>query len=215
MMHYEFVSLPTGMANDNLDLDEKAVRTIRDDVQAACEALLRALRIDIEHDPNVKDTPHRMARMYVDELLRGRYSPCPATAEFPNQKHLDELYTIGPIKITSLCSHHFLPFTGKCWIGILPSEDKPILGLSKFARVAEWIFARPQIQEEATIQLADILEQKCKPAGLAIVVEAMHECMVLRGVKSQDALMTTSVMRGIMRTNNALRQEFMSFVHKP
>lgn len=185
--------------------------TMRIKVQDACKGLLEALGIDL-NDPNVKDTPRRMADMYINELLRGRYTSPPEVTDFPNQRHFDELYTVGPISITSLCSHHFLPFTGNCWIGVLPAQDKPILGLSKFARIAQWIFARPQIQEEATIQLADLLESKCQPQGLGIVVQASHQCMVLRGVKAQDALMTTSVMRGMLRENATLRQEFLGFV---
>ena len=180
-------------------------------VENACKDLLIALGIDVFNDPNVQRTPRRMAEMYVNELLQGRFSQPPVLRDFPNHKHLDELYTIGPIPITSLCSHHFLPFVGHCFIGILPAREKPVLGLSKFARMAQWIFARPQIQEEATIQLADELEKICQPAGLGIIVSAEHECMVLRGIKAKGAKMTTSVMRGAFRENSTLRQEFLNF----
>ena len=165
-------------------------------VEDACKNLLLALGIDIYNDPNVKDTPHRMAKMYVEELCKGRFQPEPMVREFPNRKGYSSLYTVGPIAIKSLCAHHFLPFTGHCIIGILPFPTMPVLGLSKFARLAEWIFARPQIQEEATVQLADKLEEVCKPRGVAVMVRAEHQCMSLRGVKQPGSMMTTEEMRG-------------------
>lgn len=191
---------------------ELLVDDLIDRVEGACESLLIALGIDFENDPNTKDTPHRMAKMYVTELLKGRYLPKPDLREFPNQRGLDQLYTVGPIAITSLCSHHFLPFTGHCFVGILPTPEGSVLGLSKFARMAEWIFARPQIQEEATIQLADLLEDSCHPAGLALVVRAEHQCMTLRGAKQPGSKMTTSVMRGVMREDAKAREEFFQLL---
>lgn len=194
------------------ELTDKQLKTLSTRVESACADLLTALGIDIANDPNSKDTPKRMAKMYISELLRGRYQAIPECREFPNQQAFDQLYTVGPIPITSLCSHHFLPFTGHCYIGILPDTNKPVLGLSKFARLAEWVFARPQIQEEATIQLADLLEQKCQPRGLGVVVSATHQCMVLRGVKADGAKMTTSVLRGLLRSDPMLRSEFLTLV---
>lgn len=214
ILGHSFEQVPKNAANSSFgELSEGARKTIHGKVQTACKDLLDALGIDLS-DPNVKDTPRRMADMYINELLRGRYTCPPDVTDFPNQRHFDELYTVGPIPITSLCSHHFLPFTGNCWIGVLPAQDKPILGLSKFARIAQWIFARPQIQEEATIQLAEFLERKCQPQGLGVVIQATHQCMVLRGVKAQGAMMTTSVMRGMLRENATLRQEFLGFVEQ-
>lgn len=208
--------LPLTRANCNYggSISATELAAIETRVESACANLLIALGIDIWNDPNCRDTPHRMAKMYVSELLKGRYVPMPECREFPNILGLDQLYTVGPIPITSLCSHHFLPFTGHCWVGVLPDMTKPVLGLSKFARYAEWIFARPQIQEEATVQLADLLEEKCSPRGLAVVVRATHQCMVLRGVKAGDAEMTTSVMRGELRDNQTLRNEFLSLARR-
>jgi GTP cyclohydrolase I len=101
---------------------------------------------------------------------------------------------------------------GKVWIGVLPNKDSNLIGLSKYARMTEWIMGRPQIQEEAVIQLADILEEKMKPLGLAVVMDADHLCMQWRGVKDSDAKMLNSVMRGTFLKDPNLRREFLSLL---
>ena len=203
------------LANNNIhhlceDPDKWA--EYENDVRDACKSLLAALRIDTINDPNTLGTADRMAKMYLHELMRGRYVAEPDLSEFPNTRGLDQLYTVGPVQIRSLCSHHMLPFVGYAWMGILPDKDGNVLGLSKFARLADWIFCRPQIQEEATIMLADLIEEKAKPAGLALVVKAQHMCMTIRGVKEPESFMTTSVMRGKLREEPALRAEFFSMI---
>jgi GTP cyclohydrolase I len=101
---------------------------------------------------------------------------------------------------------------GKVWIGVLPNKDSNLIGLSKYARMTEWIMGRPQIQEEAVIQLADVLEEKMKPLGLAVVMDADHLCMQWRGVKDSDAKMLNSVMRGTFLKDPNLRREFLSLL---
>ena len=121
---------------------------------------------------------------------------------------------VGPIKVRSACSHHLCPVMGRVWIGILPNADCAVIGLSKYARLTDWIMSRPQIQEEAVVMLADELERRIKPDGLAVVMEADHFCMHWRGVRDEQAVMTNSVMRGAFRGNDALRREFLS-LRKP
>jgi len=202
-------------ANDNLSsefLEPWSMQRLETDVGMAVAALLKALCIDINEDHNTENTAQRVAKMFVREVMRGRFEPPPDITAFPNDLKLDELYITGPITVRSMCSHHLVPIIGRAWIGVIPGEDS-VIGLSKFNRLVDWVFARPQIQEEATIQLADILEEKCKPKGLAIVVKASHLCMTWRGVREAlDATMTTSVMRGAMRGNQAARSEFLSLV---
>lgn len=201
-------------ANDNLSGYLKApdLELVEDDVIDAVRHLMSALLIDTGNDHNTRDTAARVAKMYVHEVMRGRFYPEPNITEFPNALELDELYVTGPITVRSMCSHHLVPIVGHAWIGIVPGKDS-VIGLSKFNRLVEWIFARPQIQEEASIQLADIIEAKCKPKGLAVVVKATHMCMTWRGVKeSMDASMTTSVMRGVLRSDPAARSEFLSLL---
>ena len=181
-------------------------------VENACAALLKALAIDWERDPNTKETPKRMAKMYVKEVMRGRYEPRPEIKEFPNQNGLDQLYVVGPIRINSMCSHHMVPIVGQAWLGILPNKEGKVLGLSKFARLADWIFRRPQIQEEATIQLADEIEKLTEAQGIAVAVKAQHLCMSWRGVNDPNAMMTTSVTRGLLREKAAARAEFFEMI---
>lgn len=181
-------------------------------VENACAALLDALVIDWKNDPNTKETPKRMAKMYVKEVMRGRYELRPEIKEFPNQNGLDQLYVVGPIRINSMCSHHMVPIVGQAWLGILPSKEGKVLGLSKFARLADWIFRRPQIQEEATIQLADEIEALTEARGIAVAVKAQHLCMSWRGVNDPNAMMTTSVTRGLLREKAAARAEFFEMI---
>jgi GTP cyclohydrolase I len=146
-------------------------------------------------------------------VFGGRYVPMPAVTEFPNASHLNELMIVGPIKVRSACSHHLCPIMGKVWIGVLPNEFSNLIGLSKYARICEWIMGRPQIQEEAVIMLADELQARVKPDGLAIVMEADHFCMHWRGVKDDQSKMTNSVMRGAFLKDPNLRREFLSLLN--
>lgn len=173
--------------------------------------ILEILGIDAQ-DPNVKDTPKRIAKMYLQEVFNGKYSPMPSMTSFPNTKQVDELFTIGPIETRSCCSHHFVPFIGKVWIGIIPGDT--LLGLSKYARLTDWVMARPQIQEEAVQMLADYLEDEIKPKGLAVVMQAQHFCMCWRGIKDPNCKMTCSVVRGLLAKQEA-RAEFFNLINIP
>ena len=175
-------------ANDNIaafiepgELDE-----LLKEVCVKMTGVLESLVIDIEHDHNTQETARRVAKMYVTEVFKGRYVPLPKVTEFPNAEHLNELMIVGPITVRSACSHHFCPIIGKLWIGVMPNEKTNVIGLSKYARLAEWVMSRPQIQEEAVVQLADLIQERTQPDGLALVVEAEHFCMQWRGVKEMD-----------------------------
>jgi GTP cyclohydrolase I len=184
-----------------------------DEVAVHLGDALRALVIDVDRDHNTRDTARRVAKMYVQEVFRGRYVPMPAVTEFPNASGLNELMIVGPIAVRSACSHHLCPIMGRVWLGILPNERSNLLGLSKYARLAEWIMTRPQIQEEAISQLAELLLQRVKPDGLAVVMEADHFCMQWRGVKDSGSKMINSVMRGSFLTDAALRREFLALIN--
>ena len=188
----------------------KTRRLIEDALERAVEKTLDALLIDWRADHNTKGTPKRIARMYSREVFAGRFLRRPRMTSFPNAKNLDEVYVVGPVTVRSTCAHHFAPIIGQAWIGVLPG--KKIIGLSKFARLTEWVMARPQIQEEATVMLADELEAVLKPIGLGVVVRAQHLCMTWRGVRDKDALFTTSVMRGAFREDQSARHELLSLI---
>jgi GTP cyclohydrolase IA len=203
-------------ANDNIAayLREGELDELRDEVAAKVQDVLKALVIDTESDHNTQETAKRVAKMYVNEVFRGRFQPMPAVTEFPNVERLNELMIVGPVTVRSACSHHLCPIMGRVWIGILPSEHSNLIGLSKYVRICDWIMSRPQIQEEAVVMLADELQSRVKPDGLAIVMEADHFCMHWRGVKDTDALMTNSVMRGAFLKDASLRGEFLSLLRK-
>ena len=201
-------------ANDNIsefirpgDLD-----ALLDEVEEKMKGVLSSMVIDTANDHNTGNTARRVAKMYLNEVFRGRYVPAPAITEFPNAEHLNELMIVGPITVRSACSHHFCPVIGKVWIGVLPNEHTNVIGLSKYARLAEWVMGRPQIQEEAVVQLADLIQLKTQPDGLAIVMEASHYCMAWRGVKDMDSKMINSVMRGVFLKDASLRREFLSLI---
>jgi GTP cyclohydrolase I len=142
----------------------------------------------------------------------GRYAPPPPITEFPNVAGLNELMIVGPITVRSACSHHLCPIIGKVWVGVMPNESSELIGLSKYARLVEWVMSRPQIQEEAIAQLAELLQEKMRPDGLAIVMKADHFCMQWRGVKDMNSQMTNSVMRGSFLKNANLRREFLALM---
>lgn len=201
-------------ANDNIAdfIQPGELELLLDEVEAKMKGVLASLVIDTEHDHNTDDTARRVAKMYLKEVFAGRYVHGPAITEFPNAEHLNELMIVGPITVRSACSHHFCPIMGKIWIGVLPNEHTNVIGLSKYARLAEWVMGRPQIQEEAVVQLADLIQQKTQPDGLAIVMEASHFCMSWRGVKDVDSKMINSVMRGSFLKDANLRREFLSLI---
>jgi GTP cyclohydrolase I len=183
------------------------------EVQENLQRVLDALVIDTTSDHNTRDTAKRVAKMFLNEVFRGRYTPMPPVTEFPNIAQLNELMIVGPVTVRSACSHHLCPIIGQVWVGVMPNEHSALIGLSKYARLVEWVMARPQIQEEAVIQLADLLQDKMRPDGLAIVLKADHYCMQWRGVKDMDSKMVNSVMRGSFLKNPDLRREFLSLLH--
>jgi len=201
-------------ANDNIAdfIEPGELELLLDEVEEKMKGVLSSLVIDTERDHNTDQTARRVAKLYVSEVFRGRYVSAPAITEFPNAEHLNELMIVGPITVRSACSHHLCPVIGQVWIGVLPNEHTNVIGLSKYARLAEWVMGRPQIQEEAVVQLADMIQQKTQPDGLAIVMEATHFCMGWRGVKDMDSKMINSVMRGSFLKDPNLRREFLSLI---
>jgi len=202
-------------ANDNIAdfIEPGELDALQGEVQAKLQEVLDALVIDTTNDHNTQDTARRVAKMFIHEVFRGRYAPMPPVTEFPNIARLNELMIIGPVTVRSACSHHLCPIIGQIWVGVMPNEYSALIGLSKYARLVEWVMARPQIQEEAVIQLADLLQDKMRPDGLAVIMRADHYCMQWRGVKDMDSKMTNSVMRGSFLNNPNLRREFLALLN--
>jgi GTP cyclohydrolase IA len=202
-------------ANDNISafLREGELEALQEEVASKMSEVLKSLVIDTENDHNTNETAKRVAKMFIREVFAGRYAAEPAITEFPNVSHLNELMIIGPITVRSACSHHFCPIIGRVWVGVMPNEHSNLIGLSKYNRLVDWIMSRPQIQEEAVNQVADLLQSKIQPDGLAIVMEADHFCMHWRGVKDMDSKMVNSVMRGSFLKDANLRREFLSLIN--
>lgn len=202
------------LANDNISEYIKPGELMELGVEVADRVrdLLHSLVIDVENDHNTRETAERVSRMYINEVFKGRYHEQPKVTSFPNAKKLDEIYTVGPMTVRSACSHHFVPIIGNVWIGIKPGSR--VIGLSKFSRVADWVFSRPHIQEEAVMILADEIEKLCEPQGLGIIIKAEHYCMKLRGVKEPQCTMVNSVVRGDFRHDPSLKQEFFELVRQ-
>ncbi len=203
-------------ANDNIAefLEPGELDQLQQEVQAKMQEVLQSLVIDTDGDHNTQETAKRVAKMFLREVFAGRYAAAPSVTEFPNVERLNELMIVGPITVRSACSHHLCPIIGKVWIGLLPNEHSNLIGLSKYARLTDWIMSRPQIQEEAVTMLANELQARVQPDGLAIVMDADHFCMHWRGVKDMESTMINSVMRGAFLKDPNLRREFLSLIRK-
>jgi GTP cyclohydrolase IA len=202
-------------ANDNISafIEAGELEALQAEVEAKFKDVLDSLVIDTESDHNTHETAKRVAKMYLTEVFHGRYAAAPPVTEFPNAESLNELMIVGPITVRSACSHHFCPIMGRLWIGLMPNEHSNLIGLSKYSRLAEWIMSRPQIQEEAITQMAELLIDKVRPDGLAVVMEADHFCMHWRGVRDNQTKMINSVMRGSFLKDSSLRREFLSLLN--
>jgi GTP cyclohydrolase I len=200
------------LANDNIaaHLLPGEMEALEIEVKDRVQDLLNSMIIDTENDHNTHETAKRISHMYLHEIFKGRYQPPPKITDFPNAKKFNDIYTVGPITVRSTCSHHLVPITGHCWIGVKPGDR--VIGLSKFNRLVDWIMARPQIQEEAVVMLADTIENIIKPQGLAVVLKAQHNCMSWRGVKDNNTNMITSVIRGSFRDDAKSNQELMEIL---
>ena len=215
-LDYSFESVDSSksyLANDSIYafLEDGDIDGLIEEVAESFQGVLDSLVIDSQKDHNTKDTAKRVAKMFINETFRGRYYPPPVVTAFPNAKMYDQLYMTGPISIDSTCAHHFQPISGKCYIGIFPG--KKVIGLSKFNRMVDWIASRPQIQEEMTEQIADMVEKETEAKGVAVVVKAEHFCMTARGVKEHESDMLTSVIRGDFLKIDHLKAEFFSLLN--
>ena len=178
-------------------------------IERAVREILSAVGENPDRE-GLSETPARVARMY-QELFRGLHTdPRVHLQKFFTEKY-DEMVLVRDIAFNSMCEHHMLPFMGKAHIGYVPNGK--VVGLSKLARVVEVLSRRPQVQERMTEQIADLIMEELDARGVAVVLEATHTCMTIRGVRKPNSVMTTSAMRGVFLTNQSTRTEFMSHVY--
>jgi GTP cyclohydrolase I len=189
-------------AEERADMIEAAAEKIRE--------LFDILQIDHRGDPNTFDTPRRVARMYVEELLVGRFTPPPRITEFDTTESQEGLIVTGPIDLRSTCAHHLMPIYGAAIIGIVPPEDGRLVGLSKYDRVVAHFARRFQVQETLTRQIGDYLIEATAPRGLAVRIRAVHMCRTHRGVLApHESQMITSAYYGEFKENARLKAEFL------
>jgi GTP cyclohydrolase I len=175
------------------------------------EELFDILRIDHQNDHNTRETPQRVAKMYVEEILQGRYTAPPRITEFENAQSYDQLIVTGPIELRSMCAHHLMPIYGYAYIGILPSANGKIIGLSKYDRIVDHFASRLQIQEELVKQIGQYIVDMTKPRGLAVRISAVHMCKTQRGVRSsRRSRMVNTCFWGEMASSQDLKSEFLN-----
>ena len=197
------------------DFDIQELDSANMDFESIRNAVIEVIK-GVGEDPEregLRNTPDRVSRMYA-ELLSG-YSADPEKIINGALFHInyDEMVLVRDIEFYSLCEHHMLPFLGRAHVAYLPAGK--VIGLSKIPRIVDMYARRLQVQERMTRQIADLLQQTLEPQGVAVVVEAMHLCSMMRGVKKHDARMTTSAMHGAFRANLATRQEFLENISRP
>lgn len=188
----------------NITLADDQRETMKRKLEDVFETMLSVMYFDATN-PHLKDTPKRMANMYVDELFVGCYTDPPKITKFPNDKDSGMIF-IGNIDVFSVCSHHFKSFTGKAHVAYVPKDN--IIGISKFARIVDWFARRPQVQENLTNDIADFLYDYIQPIGIGISIRAVHDCMRVRGVQQCNSEMITTSLRGDFLTNKTMVQEF-------
>ena len=179
-------------------------------VESAFDNVLDTLIIDVENDNNSKDTARRLAKMYVNELMAGRYKPKPKVTSFPNKGHdrFEGMLTVKA-EITSMCSHHHQPVKGLAIIGLIPTGE--VIGLSKYVRIAQWCARRGQLQEELCNQIAKEIMTATDTENVGVYIEATHGCMEHRGVMAHSSLTQTTVVHGLFH-NDAVKSEFFNNV---
>ncbi len=180
---------------------------------ARIEQAVREILLAVGENPDregLRQTPARVARMYGEIFAGLHQDPSQHLGKFFTQPY-DEVVLVRDISFTSFCEHHLLPFMGQAHIGYMP--DGKVIGLSKLARVVELVARRPQVQERMTETIADLLEESLQAKGVAVVIEATHTCMTVRGVRKPGSLCVTSAMKGTFRTNLSSRSEIMTLIY--
>lgn len=200
--------------NENRIITNEQRDSMLINAEAKYGEFLDALGFDWRNDPNMKDTPHRVAKMYINELLSGCYNESPKITVFDNTNEYYGMIFEGNINVTSLCSHHMQPINGYAYLAYIPKEPGgKIIGLSKLNRIVDWFSRRPQIQENLTKQIADYLEFIIGDNnGIAVMIRAEHGCIKNRGV-NQNSIMQTTVLRGTFLTSETARNEFYQYIN--
>ena len=197
-------------AGDNISavLQEGDKEELINEATTAFESVLDALVIDRYQDPNSKGTAHRLAKMYYNEIMVGRYEPSPSATAFPNDS--DDRYDgmlVVRSELKSMCSHHHQPVTGTAYIGILAADH--LIGLSKYTRIAQWCARRGTLQEELAMDIAREIMKATKSNDVGVYIQATHGCCENRGIMAHSSLTQTTVLKGAFKADSGTKKEFM------
>jgi GTP cyclohydrolase I len=197
-------------AGDNVSefIDEEKKQQLIDEATVAFEGVLDTLLIDREQDPNSKGTARRLAKMYFNEIMAGRYEPAPDATAFPNDS--DDRYEgmlVVRSELRSMCSHHHQPVSGVAYIGIIAANK--LIGLSKYTRIAQWCARRGTLQEELCNDIAREISRATDSLNIGVYIQATHGCCENRGIMAHSSLTQTTVLKGVFSTDPAVKKEFM------
>jgi GTP cyclohydrolase I len=197
-------------AGDNISkyIKEGELTELIDELTVKFEDVLDGLVIDRKNDPNSMDTGRRLAKMYIKELMQGRYFPMPDATAFPN--HTNEPYTgmlVVRSELKSVCSHHHQPVTGVAYIGIIAADT--LIGLSKYTRIAQWCARRGTLQEELAMDIAREISKATGSKDVGVYVQATHGCCENRGIMAHSSLTQTTVLKGAFKDDMGTKKEFM------
>ena len=196
-------------AGDNISdyVDEEQKAVLIDEATAAFEQVLDTLLIDRENDPNSKGTARRLAKMYYNEIMAGRYEPTPNATAFPNDTESRyEGMLVVRSELKSMCSHHHQPVSGVAYIGIIAGPK--LIGLSKYTRIAQWCARRGTLQEELCMDIAREIEFATGSKDVAVYIQATHGCCENRGIMAHSSLTQTTVLEGAFRADASVKKEF-------
>lgn len=200
-------------ASDNICCSPEEREQIIDEAAAAYEKFLEALRFDWRADVNSDNTPRRVAKAWVNDIISGCYTAPPSITAFDNEDGYDGVVCQNNIKVTSLCSHHNLQFTGYAHVAYIPSKDGKVIGLSKLNRIVDWFARRPQLQENCTKQIHSFIDKACEGNhGVAVMLECNHTCCSNRGIKHDSTMRTARMSGAFLDNNDNSRTEFYKFV---
>ena len=196
-------------AGDNISkyLDHHTIQGLVNEAADAFKEVLQALVIDAEEDPNSQGTARRLAKMYIYEIMEGRYTPKPDATAFPNEgvDRYDGMLVVRS-EIKSMCSHHHQPVAGVAYIGVLPGAK--VIGLSKYTRIAQWCARRGTLQEELCYDIVREIKKSCEVEDVAVYIQATHGCCENRGIKAHSSLTQTTVLRGHFLNDPDVKKEF-------
>lgn len=200
--------------NENKVISSEKKKVMLEEAAHYYEQFMLALGIDVVNDDNSKETPKRVAKMYINELFKGRYEEKPEIKSFPNTEGYDQIIFTN-CEIIGVCAHHHVPIACQVYIGVLsnPEPSSKLIGLSKYTRLAEWVGSRPTIQEDMTNQIHKEIDKVCSDnKGVMVYVIGSHGCTTYRGVKQLGSKMITSKVSGAFKQNQSIKEEFFTMV---